>query len=116
MHWSATRKRAIYPSFDNNVAERLVKIPVIGRKNFLLVGSEKGGHGAAIMYSLVSSAKANGVEPFAWLKAVFTDLPYHRDGLAFHQASNKEAVTSPELEYLRYQVAGSWAIQSASGN
>ena len=52
-----------YLSFDNNVAERLVKIPAIGRKNYLFVGSENGGRGAAVMYSLVSSAKANGVEP-----------------------------------------------------
>ena len=50
------------------------------------MGSQKGGFGAAIMYSLVSSAKANGVEPFAWLKTIFTELPYCRDGQAFRQA------------------------------
>lgn len=100
--WDALRRYTDegYLSFDNNLAERLVKIPAIGRKNYLFVGSEKGGHGAAVMYSLVSSAKANGVEPFAWLRDVFTRLPYHRDGEAFTQAANDEPVTSDELDSL----------------
>lgn len=89
-----------YLSFDNNVAERLVKISAIGRKNYLFVGSETGGHSAAVMYSLVSSAKMNGVEPFAWLKAIFTELPYFRDGEAFRQAAKGEPVTSTELDHL----------------
>jgi len=89
-----------YLSFDNNVAERLVKVAAIGRKNYLFVGSENGGHGAAIMYSLVSSAKANGVEPFAWLKEIFTALPYFREGEAFRQAAAGEPVTSTELDHL----------------
>lgn len=89
-----------YLSFDNNVAERLVKIPAIGRKNYLFVGSPRGGRGAAVLYSLVSSAKANGVEPFAWLRDLFTRLPYHRDGEAFQESRDGAAVTSPELDYL----------------
>lgn len=87
-------------SWDNNVAERLVKLPAIGRKNFLFVGSPNAGRGAATMYSLVSSAKANGVEPFAWLKDLFTQLPYHRGGEAFAQAANNQPVTSDELDDL----------------
>ena len=87
-------------SFDNNVAERLVKIPAIGRKNYLFVGSVNGGHGAAVMYSLVSSAKAGGVEPFAWLRDVFTRLPDHRNGEAFAQATEGLAVTSTQLDDL----------------
>lgn len=89
-----------YLSYDNNLAERAVKIPAIGRKNFLFVGSENGGHGAAVMYSLVSSAKANGVEPFTWLKDLFTQLPYHRAGEAFAQARQKQPVTSDKLDGL----------------
>jgi hypothetical protein len=89
-----------YLSFDNNSAERLVKFPAIGRRNYLFVGSPNGGHRAAIHYSLVSSAKANGVEPFAWLKELFTRLPYHRDGEAFEQAANELPVESDELDYL----------------
>ncbi len=89
-----------YLSYDNNIAERLVKFPAIGRKNYLFVGSPRGGHGAAVMYSLVSSAKANGVEPFAWLRDLFTQLPYHRAGEAFAQSAAGEAVTNPELDGL----------------
>lgn len=89
-----------YLSYDNNIAERLVKIPAIGRKNYLFAGSEKGGQGAAVMYSLVSSAKANGVEPFAWLRDLYTELPYHRDGEAFAQAQAGQPVTSTQLDHL----------------
>ena len=89
-----------YLSFDNNVAERLVKIPAIGRKNYLFVGSERGGCSAAIHYSLVSSAKMNGVEPFAWLRDLFTRLPYHRDSEAFAQSAADSPVTSSELDDL----------------
>jgi len=89
-----------YLSFDNNLAERTVKIPAIGRKNYLFVASVEGGRRAAIHYSLVSSAKSNGVEPYAWLRDVFTRLPYHRDGEAFKQAASQEPVTSTELDYL----------------
>jgi transposase len=89
-----------YLAFDNNVAERLVKVPAIGRKNYLFVGSERGGHGAAVMYSLVSSAKINGVEPFAWLRHLFTRLPYYRHREAFQQAEDRESVTSTELDAL----------------
>ena len=89
-----------YLSYDNNIAERLVKLSAIGRRNYLFVGSQRGGHGAAVMYSLVSSAKANGVEPFAWLKEIFTRLPYHRDGQAFAQSAAGDAVATAELDYL----------------
>lgn len=98
-----------YLSFDNNLSERQVKVPAIGRKNYLFVGSPAGGRRAAILYSLVSSAKANGVEPFAWLKALFTQLPYHREnrhdgihtGESFEQAAaHREPMTSTELDYL----------------
>lgn len=89
-----------YLSFENNAAERLVKNPAIGRKNYLFVGGLRGGHDAAVFYSLVSSAKANGVEPFAWLRDVFDKLPYHRGGQAFGQASAGEPITSEELDSL----------------
>lgn len=89
-----------YLSMDNNAAERLVKLPAIGRKNFLFVMGKKGGKNAAIFYSLVSSAKANGVEPFAWLRDVYTRLPYFREGEAFSQSASGEPVTSTELDEL----------------
>ena len=60
---------------DNNLAERLVKLPAILRKNALFVGSEEGGHRAAILLSVIASAKLCHVEPWAWLNAVITELP-----------------------------------------
>lgn len=89
-----------YLSFDNNLAERLVKVAAIGRKNYLFVGSSKGGERAAIMYSLVSSAKANRVEPFAWLTDLFRQLPNYRESNAFASVKKGEPVQSAELDHL----------------
>jgi hypothetical protein len=65
-------------AIDNNVSERTVKIPAIGRKNWLFVDSRTRGERAAILLSLVASAKANQVEPWAYLPSVFTLLADRR--------------------------------------
>ncbi len=52
-----------------------MKLPAIGRKNLLFVGSETGGDRAAILLSVITSAKLCEVEPWAWLNAVFRELP-----------------------------------------
>jgi transposase len=62
-------------TIDNNISERTVKIPAIGRKNWLFVASQEGGRRAAALFSLVASCKANQVEPWAYLRDVFTRLP-----------------------------------------
>ena len=49
----------------------------MGRKNWLFAGSMKGLHRAALLYSLVQSAKLAGVEPWAYLKDVLDRLPNH---------------------------------------
>jgi transposase len=58
-------------SMDNNFAERAMRPIAIGRKNWLFVGSERAGHRAAILTSLVASCKNNFVEPWAYLQAIF---------------------------------------------
>ena len=63
-------------SFDNNFAERAMRPIAIGRKNWLFVGSEQAGHRAAVLTSLIASCKNNEVEPWAYLKDVFTRLAY----------------------------------------
>ncbi len=75
--WQALRRYtdAGFLSIDNNVSERTVKTPAIGRKNWLFVASETGGHRAARLFSLTASCKANGVEPFAYLRDLFARLP-----------------------------------------
>lgn len=61
-------------AIDNNLAERMLRPCAIGRKNWLFVGNDRGGRTAAVLYSIVMSAKANEVEPWAWLRDVLTRL------------------------------------------
>src|SRR3954447_13073743 len=63
---------------DNNCAERALKPVALGRKNFLFVGSEGGGRSAAIAYTLIQSAKLNGVDPQAWLTSVLGRIADHK--------------------------------------
>jgi len=60
---------------DNNAIERAMRPVALGRRNFLFVASERGGHAAANLYSLVESAKACGLNPYAYLRDVLTRLP-----------------------------------------
>lgn len=63
-----------YP-IDNNAAENAIRPFVIGRKNWLFSASQHGATASANLYSLIETAKANGLEPYAYLKRVFTELP-----------------------------------------
>jgi transposase len=60
---------------DNNVAERGMRAIALGRKNYLFVGSEAGGKAAAIAYTLIETAKLNGVDPHAWLADTLARIP-----------------------------------------
>ena len=62
-------------AIDNNGCERSLRGIAIGRRNWLFTGSEAGGHAAAAMFSLIGSAKLNDVEPFAYLRDIFTRMP-----------------------------------------
>ena len=55
---------------DNNSVERAIRPVALGRKNHLFAGSDGGGHRWAVVCSLITSAKLNGVEPYAYLKDV----------------------------------------------
>lgn len=55
-------------AIDNNLSERMIRPCAIGRKNYLFFGSDEGGRAAAVLYSLMASAKANHVEPFAYIR------------------------------------------------
>jgi len=55
-----------------------MKPVAIGRKNFLFVGSPGGGKAAAIAYSLIETAKMNGVDPQAWLTWVLARIADHK--------------------------------------
>ena len=62
---------------DNNAAERSIRGIGLGRKNWLFAGSNAGGERAATFYSLVETAKLNGVDPQAYLAYLFEHLPTH---------------------------------------
>ena len=62
---------------DNNAAERAIRAIAIGRKNYLFAGSDAGGERAAAFYSLIGSAKLNGLDPEAYLREVFTRIADH---------------------------------------
>jgi transposase len=60
---------------DNNRAERSIKPFVIGRKNFLFSNTPKGARSSAIIYSVIETAKENGLIPFEYLTWLFEKLP-----------------------------------------
>ena len=60
---------------DNNLAENAIRPFVIGRRNWLFSTSVKGVKTSANLYSLIECAKINGLEPYAYLRHVFTELP-----------------------------------------
>lgn len=61
-------------SIDNNPAERALRDLVIGRNNWLFAGIDNGGRAAAVLCSFVASCKRHGVDPFEYLRDVFTRL------------------------------------------
>ena len=62
---------------DNNAMERAIRPIAVGRANYLFAGSVRGGRAAAIMYSLLGTAKLNGLNLYDWLKNTLTRLPSH---------------------------------------
>jgi transposase len=62
---------------DNNAAERALRAVALGRKNYLFAGSDAGGERAAAMYSLIGSAKLNGLDPEAYLRDVLARIADH---------------------------------------
>ena len=63
---------------DNNTAERSIRAIALGRKNWLFNGSERGGRSAAVAYTLIETAKLNGVDPQTWLTHVLERIADHK--------------------------------------
>jgi transposase len=83
---------------DNNAAERAIWPLAIGRKNWLFAGSDTGGERAAVIYTLIESAKLNGLDPQAYLRDVLArigDHPINRIGdlAPWNWQTPREAVT-----------------------
>ena len=62
---------------DNSAAERALRGVAIGRRNYLFAGADSGGERADAIYSLIGTAKLNGVDPEAWLRHVLTNIADH---------------------------------------
>jgi hypothetical protein len=62
---------------DNNAAERALRVVALGRKNYLFAGSNAGGQRAAAIYSLLGSAKLNGIDPEIYLHHVLSRIADH---------------------------------------
>ena len=60
---------------DNNYCENKIRPFVIGRKAWLFSDTPAGAHSSAVIYSLLETAKANGLEPYTWLRQVLNELP-----------------------------------------
>jgi transposase len=62
---------------DNNAAERALRGPVLGRKNYLFAGADSGGERAAVLYTLLETAKLNRINPEAYLRDVLARIAEH---------------------------------------
>ena len=85
IRYALTRMKKLRPwleygflELDNNAAERSMRPIALGRKNYLFMGSEGGGKSAAIAYTLIETAKLNGVDPQAWLTDVLGRIADHK--------------------------------------
>jgi transposase len=85
IRYTLTRMKKMRPyldhgilELDNNSAERSMRCVALGRKNYLFMGSENGGKSAAIAYTLIETAKLNGVDPQAWLTDTLARIADHK--------------------------------------
>jgi transposase len=62
-------------AIDTNLAENAIRPFALGRRNWLFADTVKGAKASAALYSIVSTARANGLEPYAYLRRLFTELP-----------------------------------------
>jgi transposase len=63
-------------AIDTNLAENAIRPFALGRRNWLFADTVKGAKASAALYSLVETAKANGLEPYAYLRQLFERLPH----------------------------------------
>lgn len=66
---------------DNNASERALRIIAVGRKNFLFVGHEEGGHNLAILQTLCSTCLLHGINPYEYIRDVAVRVRFHPNAL-----------------------------------
>ena len=72
-----------YLNIDNNRAERAIKPFVIGRKNWLFSNTANGAQASAMMYSIIETAKANGLVPFDYLRYILKQLTNYPEDIDY---------------------------------
>jgi hypothetical protein len=87
-------------AIDNNASEREMKRIAVGRKNWLTIGSPRGGQTAAVLFSFTSTCQRLGIEPWAYLQDMLTRLPAMPSGrlgdlLPDHWQSARQAKKAP---------------------
>jgi hypothetical protein len=95
---------------DNNVSERTLRHPAIGRKNGLFLGSKHAGPWAAVLYTILAGAKRHRIEPWAYVRELLMRL--HADDPRLEEilpdrwaAAHLEAVLTHRLEESRAKAA-----------
>lgn len=73
MRWSAEDGRL---AIDTNLAENVIRPFALGRRNWLFADTVKGAKASATIYGIVETAKANGLEPYAYLRTLLERLPH----------------------------------------
>ena len=84
-HWAALCRflQNGLAAIDNNVAERAIRPLCLGRRNWLHLGSRRGGRAAAVLFTLVQSARHHGIDPFVYLRDLLARIPSHPQRLIY---------------------------------
>ncbi len=69
-----------HADIDNNYVERPIRTFTTGRKNWMFADTPAGAHASAALYSIVETAKANKIDPYQYLRLIFTELPKIPEG------------------------------------
>ena len=94
---------------SNNLAENAIRPFAVGRKNWLFCDTTKGAEASAIVYSIVETAKANGIDPYNYLLYVLSVLPYYGKSLS-HELLEAQMPWSNEVQS-RYRNATNTAAE-----
>jgi hypothetical protein len=97
---------------DNNIAELAIRPIAIGRKNWLFAGSEAGGVRAAAIYSVVETAKMNGLEPQAYIADVITTIAADFTKLEWTRLGSSRSWMSGKRLRISSQITRSWSSAS----
>ena len=92
-------------TIDNNMAENSIRPFVVGRKNWLFSGTPEGADASALLYSLIETAKANKLEPYAYLRYIFERLPL-ASSLEDYEALLPWSITTEQLNCPRLLECG----------